>query len=149
MAYNWSVQFGHLLVCMQHRTRWEHWVPLLPDSDALDGQLHGQQRVSTSLHLGKATWAYISEKLHGHSWLYSLFFICSKVLALEFDDKFIRTWEYYFVYTAAGFKSRTLGNYQVLYVFTYITVCPRYISIYNEIKGSIINELHLRAKLTS
>ncbi|KAF3786025.1 Sphingolipid C9-methyltransferase [Nymphaea thermarum] len=37
----------------------------------------------------------------------------SKILNLGFDEKFIRTWEYYFVYCAAGFKSRTLGNYQV------------------------------------
>ncbi|GJN07741.1 hypothetical protein PR202_ga25599 [Eleusine coracana subsp. coracana] len=39
-----------------------------------------------------------------------------KVLALGFDDKFIRTWEYYFIYCAAGFKSRTLGDYQVLQI---------------------------------
>ena len=40
-------------------------------------------------------------------------FLCSAILALSFDDKFIRIWEYYFIYCAAGFKSRTLGNYQV------------------------------------
>ena len=34
-------------------------------------------------------------------------------MALGFDDKFIRTWEYYFDYCAAGFKTLTLGNYQV------------------------------------
>ncbi|RLN18198.1 hypothetical protein C2845_PM02G22350 [Panicum miliaceum] len=38
-----------------------------------------------------------------------------KVLALGFDDRFIRTWEYYFIYSAAGFKSRTLGNYQIVF----------------------------------
>lgn len=38
----------------------------------------------------------------------------SKILALGFDDKFIRTWEYYFIYCAAGFKSRTLGTYQMV-----------------------------------
>ncbi|KAK4585985.1 hypothetical protein RGQ29_023249 [Quercus rubra] len=38
-----------------------------------------------------------------------------KILALGFDEKFIRTWEYYFDYCAAGFKSRTLGNYQVVF----------------------------------
>ncbi|KAF3786032.1 Tuberculostearic acid methyltransferase [Nymphaea thermarum] len=32
---------------------------------------------------------------------------------LGFDEKFIHTWEYYFVYCAAGFKSHTLGDYQV------------------------------------
>ncbi|KAK7850923.1 tuberculostearic acid methyltransferase ufaa1 [Quercus suber] len=40
-------------------------------------------------------------------------FVFSKILALGFDEKFIRTWEYYFHYCAAGFKSRTLGVYQV------------------------------------
>ncbi|CAK7327300.1 unnamed protein product [Dovyalis caffra] len=36
-----------------------------------------------------------------------------KILALGFNENFIRTWEYYFDYSAAGFKSLTLGNYQV------------------------------------
>ena len=44
----------------------------------------------------------------------------SKILALGFDEKFIRTWEYYFDYCAAGFKSRTLGNYQVRFLPTVI-----------------------------
>ncbi|KAF7837436.1 Cyclopropane-fatty-acyl-phospholipid synthase isoform 1 [Senna tora] len=39
----------------------------------------------------------------------------SEILALGFNEKFIRTWEYYFDYCAAGFKSRTLGNYQVVF----------------------------------
>ncbi|KAK9182981.1 hypothetical protein WN944_026129 [Citrus x changshan-huyou] len=38
----------------------------------------------------------------------------SKILALGFNEKFIRTWEYYFDYSAAGFKPRTLGNYQIV-----------------------------------
>lgn len=38
-----------------------------------------------------------------------------KILSLGFNEKFIRTWEYYFDYCAAGFKSRTLGNYQVVF----------------------------------
>ena len=37
------------------------------------------------------------------------------ISALGFDDKFIRVWEYYFIYCAAGFKSRTLGNYQIVF----------------------------------
>lgn len=40
--------------------------------------------------------------------------VSSKILELGFDEKFIRTWEYYFLYCAAGFKSRTLGDYQVI-----------------------------------
>ncbi|KAK4857209.1 hypothetical protein QYF36_025693 [Acer negundo] len=39
----------------------------------------------------------------------------SKILALGFDEKFVRTWEYYFDYCAAGFKTRTLGNYQMAF----------------------------------
>ncbi|CAK9329217.1 unnamed protein product [Citrullus colocynthis] len=39
----------------------------------------------------------------------------SKVLELGFDERFIRTWEYCFDYSAAGLKSRTLGDYQVTY----------------------------------
>ncbi|KAL5851723.1 hypothetical protein ACOSQ3_006841 [Xanthoceras sorbifolium] len=39
----------------------------------------------------------------------------SEVLALGFDEKFIRTWEYYFDYCAAGFRSRTLGDYQMVF----------------------------------
>ncbi|XP_062155118.1 uncharacterized protein LOC133863146 [Alnus glutinosa] len=38
----------------------------------------------------------------------------SKILSLGFSEKFIRTWEYYFDYSAAGFKTHTLGNYQVV-----------------------------------
>ncbi|KAL5702388.1 cyclopropane-fatty-acyl-phospholipid synthase [Ranunculus cassubicifolius] len=39
----------------------------------------------------------------------------SEILALGFDEKFIRTWEYYFIYCAAGFKTRTLGDYQIVF----------------------------------
>nr|XP_004307322.2 PREDICTED: uncharacterized protein LOC101300392 [Fragaria vesca subsp. vesca] len=39
----------------------------------------------------------------------------SEILALGFDDKFIRTWEYYFDYCAAGFNACTLGNYQIVF----------------------------------
>ncbi|XP_024197951.1 uncharacterized protein LOC112201162 isoform X4 [Rosa chinensis] len=39
----------------------------------------------------------------------------SEILALGFDDNFIRTWEYYFDYSAAGFKSLTLGDYQIVF----------------------------------
>ncbi|PIN25284.1 Cyclopropane-fatty-acyl-phospholipid synthase [Handroanthus impetiginosus] len=39
----------------------------------------------------------------------------SQILALGFDEKFIRTWEYYFNYCAAGFKYCTLGDYQIVF----------------------------------
>ncbi|KAL0456949.1 UNVERIFIED_CONTAM: putative fatty acid methyltransferase [Sesamum latifolium] len=39
----------------------------------------------------------------------------SKILALGFDEKFIRAWEYYFDYCAAGFKYCILGDYQIVF----------------------------------
>ncbi|CAN4111648.1 unnamed protein product [Withania somnifera] len=39
----------------------------------------------------------------------------SQIHSLGFDDKFIRTMEYYFDYCAASFKSRTTGVYQVVF----------------------------------
>ncbi|KAK1362598.1 Mycolic acid cyclopropane synthase [Heracleum sosnowskyi] len=39
----------------------------------------------------------------------------SKIFALGFDQKFIRTWEYYFDYCAAGFKTDILRDYQVVF----------------------------------
>ncbi|KAG5588232.1 hypothetical protein H5410_048666 [Solanum commersonii] len=38
-----------------------------------------------------------------------------QIRALGFDDKFIRTWEYYFDYCAAGFKTCTIGDYQIVF----------------------------------
>ncbi|XP_010532681.1 PREDICTED: uncharacterized protein LOC104808651 [Tarenaya hassleriana] len=38
-----------------------------------------------------------------------------QVKALGFDEKFIRKWEYYLDYFAAGFKTLTLGDYQVVF----------------------------------
>ncbi|CAI9118085.1 OLC1v1019605C2 [Oldenlandia corymbosa var. corymbosa] len=38
-----------------------------------------------------------------------------EILDLGFDEKFIRTFEYYFDYTAAGFKTGIIGNYQVVF----------------------------------
>lgn len=39
----------------------------------------------------------------------------SKIKDLGFDQKFIRTWEYYFDYCAAAFKSCQLRDYQVVF----------------------------------
>ncbi|KAJ4832670.1 hypothetical protein Tsubulata_021171, partial [Turnera subulata] len=39
----------------------------------------------------------------------------SKIVSMGFDEKFFRTWEYYFDYSAAGFMSGMLGNYQVVF----------------------------------
>eukprot|EP00899_Mesostigma_viride_P018529 jgi/Mesvir1/26678/Mv20460-RA.1 len=38
-----------------------------------------------------------------------------EIKAMGFNDKFIRVWDYYFAYCAAGFATRTLGDIQVVY----------------------------------
>ncbi|XP_051129245.1 uncharacterized protein LOC127250129 [Andrographis paniculata] len=38
----------------------------------------------------------------------------SQVMALGFDEKFVRTWEYYLDYCAAGFKLCMIGDYQIV-----------------------------------
>eukprot|EP00898_Chlorokybus_atmophyticus_P001648 jgi/Chlat1/2484/Chrsp175S02424 len=38
-----------------------------------------------------------------------------RVRALGFDEKFIRAWDYYFLYCAVGFRTRTLGVMQIVY----------------------------------
>uniref|UniRef100_A0A453DCJ2 Uncharacterized protein n=1 Tax=Aegilops tauschii subsp. strangulata TaxID=200361 RepID=A0A453DCJ2_AEGTS len=66
--------FGPYNVChdhvikVLHRACREYWTQLLHNSDALEGQLHGQQRV--------------------------------EVLALGFDERFLRIWEYYLIFSA-------------------------------------------------
>jgi cyclopropane-fatty-acyl-phospholipid synthase len=37
-----------------------------------------------------------------------------EVMNLGFDQFFLRKWEYYFSYCEAGFRSRTVRNYQLL-----------------------------------
>ncbi|XP_035836726.1 tuberculostearic acid methyltransferase UfaA1-like [Helianthus annuus] len=39
----------------------------------------------------------------------------SKILSLGFNQEFIRIWEYYFDYCAAGFKTEILLDYQVVF----------------------------------
>ncbi|KAL0414266.1 UNVERIFIED_CONTAM: putative fatty acid methyltransferase [Sesamum radiatum] len=41
--------------------------------------------------------------------------ISCKILALGFDEKFMRTWIYYFDYCAAGLKYGVVGSYQVVF----------------------------------
>ncbi|KAJ9538274.1 hypothetical protein OSB04_031007 [Centaurea solstitialis] len=44
-----------------------------------------------------------------------IYITLSKILSLGFNHEFILTWEYYFDYCAAGFKTKTLGDYQVVF----------------------------------
>ncbi|GJN13043.1 hypothetical protein PR202_ga31376 [Eleusine coracana subsp. coracana] len=49
--------------------------------------------------------------------------------ALGFDEKFIRTWEYYLSYCAAMFKSRTTMDYQVVFSRPGDAKLPSYVAI--------------------
>ncbi|KAL3683325.1 hypothetical protein R1sor_001347 [Riccia sorocarpa] len=48
------------------------------------------------------------------SWREKFLSNISECKKLGFNDKFIRMWEYYLVYCAAGFKTRTLGDLQLV-----------------------------------
>lgn len=65
------------------------------------------------------------------------FCVDREILALGFNEKFIRTWEYYFDYCGAGFKSLTLGNYQV-----YITVTIKVFEQFDLLNSLIITTWH-------
>ena len=39
----------------------------------------------------------------------------NRINQLGFDDVFIRKWNYYFDYCAAGFKNNLIGNSQILF----------------------------------
>ncbi|KAM0945009.1 putative cyclopropane-fatty-acyl-phospholipid synthase [Dioscorea sansibarensis] len=43
-----------------------------------------------------------------------------KIFSLGFDEKFIKTWEYYLIYCATGFKTRTFGDYQVTSISVFV-----------------------------
>lgn len=47
-------------------------------------------------------------------WRRTLMSRVDEVMALGFDQAFMRKWEYYFSYCEAGFRSRTVRNYQLL-----------------------------------
>jgi cyclopropane-fatty-acyl-phospholipid synthase len=48
------------------------------------------------------------------SWRLALMARSDEVMRLGFDQRFLRKWEYYFSYCEAGFRSRTVRNYQLL-----------------------------------
>jgi cyclopropane-fatty-acyl-phospholipid synthase len=47
-------------------------------------------------------------------WRLALVARSDEVIRLGFDHSFLRKWEYYFSYCEAGFRSRTVRNYQLL-----------------------------------
>ncbi|KAL6861568.1 hypothetical protein ACP4OV_017268 [Aristida adscensionis] len=52
-----------------------------------------------------------------------------KVSALGYDENFIRTWEYYLTYCAAGFESRMLLDYQIVFARPCDAKLPSYVAI--------------------
>lgn len=52
-----------------------------------------------------------------------------KASALGFDEKFIRTWEYYLGYCAAMFKSRICIDYQIVFAQPGDSKLPSYVAI--------------------
>ncbi|TYH82468.1 hypothetical protein ES332_D02G062800v1 [Gossypium tomentosum] len=76
-----------------------------------------RQRVTTAMNAASRLCVEYVENIGRHyyqtlrHWRKNFLEKQSKINALGFNDKFIRTWEYYFDYCAAGFKSNTLGNY--------------------------------------
>ncbi|KAF8698875.1 hypothetical protein HU200_035136 [Digitaria exilis] len=77
-------------------------------------------------HVENIGYHYYKTLMH---WRDNFMYNKDKVLALGFDDKFIRTWEYYFIYCAAGFKSRTLGDYQIVFSRPGNTKLPNCVAI--------------------
>ncbi|XP_066334367.1 LOW QUALITY PROTEIN: uncharacterized protein [Miscanthus floridulus] len=54
---------------------------------------------------------------------------CRKASALGFDEKFIRTWEYYLGYCTALFKSRITIDYQIVFARPGDSKLPSYVAI--------------------
>ncbi|KAK5840823.1 hypothetical protein PVK06_009728 [Gossypium arboreum] len=73
------------------------------------GCLPSLTRATTAMNAASRLWYNAISSLLIVLWLHV------KINALGFNDKFIRTWECYCDYCAAGFKSNTLGNYQVVF----------------------------------
>ncbi|KAF4404307.1 hypothetical protein G4B88_014763 [Cannabis sativa] len=73
------------------------------------GSLPSLSRVTSAMATSSTLW-YIYIYIYIYIYTYII-----KIKALGFNDKFIRTWEYYFDYCASGFKSRTIGDYQIVF----------------------------------
>ncbi|KAJ8434860.1 hypothetical protein Cgig2_022139 [Carnegiea gigantea] len=91
------------LLVLQCGAPGEHRHTLLSNAKMLEKELFGEPRVRVGLGF----------RAENHVWMYFPTPEIHKIISLGFNDKLIRTWEYYFDYCAAGFKTRTLGNYQL------------------------------------
>ncbi|KAL0414264.1 UNVERIFIED_CONTAM: putative fatty acid methyltransferase [Sesamum radiatum] len=82
-------------------------MPLLPHAQTLAGKPPRKPETCCSLYL------HCFEVLLHFG--IDIFVSSSKILAMGFNEKLIRIWEYYFDYCAAGFKYCILGDYQIVF----------------------------------
>ncbi|KVH93503.1 Mycolic acid cyclopropane synthase [Cynara cardunculus var. scolymus] len=83
----------------------------LPSLNRLTSAMAASSRLSVD-HVEKIGTHYYRTLRH---WKTNFMKNKSKILSLGFNQEFILTWEYYFDYVAAGFKSETIGDYQVVF----------------------------------
>ncbi|XP_049386008.1 uncharacterized protein LOC125850167 isoform X1 [Solanum stenotomum] len=85
------------------------------------GSFHALSQVTSAMTAASRLCVEHLENIGSHyyqtlrCWRKNLLKNKSQIRALGFDDKFIRTWEYYFDYCAAGFKTCTIGDYQIVF----------------------------------
>ncbi len=61
-----------------------------------------------------------------HIWRETFMARRDEVLALGFDETFVRTWEFYLAFCEAGFRTRALGDLQMVLSRAYNGALPRY-----------------------
>ncbi|XP_057809682.1 uncharacterized protein LOC131024190 isoform X2 [Salvia miltiorrhiza] len=83
----------------------------LPSLNRVISAMAASSRLSV-VHLEEIGCHYFHTLRH---WRHNFLQNQSKILDLGFDEKFIRTWEYYFDYCAAGFKYCVIGDYQIVF----------------------------------
>ncbi|KAG6536226.1 hypothetical protein ZIOFF_001277 [Zingiber officinale] len=79
------------------------------------GCLPSLNRITTAMATSSKLCTEHIENIGIHYYQNNLLANKDKIVALGFDEKFVRTWEYYFIYCASGFKSCTLEDYQIVF----------------------------------
>jgi len=85
--------------------------PLPPRQRA--GSLHGTRLIIRSAQDIAPSYARTLE-----AWRNAFFAHEAEVRALGFDDRFIRTWDYYLAYCEAAFQEGHIGNVQLMFTKT-------------------------------
>jgi cyclopropane-fatty-acyl-phospholipid synthase len=76
-------------------------------------------------------------------WRLKFYQVQEQVQALGFDEPFLKAWEYYLAYCEAGFASRVLGTYQLVFSRQHNaslgeeTVAPDYETVVNGVRGQL------------